>query len=514
MNLLKPFALALLASSALAPGVAAASAKSPARQAAGPSLQAQLQQAQAQMARMQAQIDALEQKLTALTGANGAGTNLAAANPAPGANPTTGDAAGTTAAQAPTLATAMETAQHADATAAQALASAEKAQGAIALTQRAVAASKWAANTSISGEMFLNLSNITQHSGGANNPASGVGVNLKRAFLGLDHHFTSKISAAILLDADNVTGQTSTVNPATSAAQLVGKGVFIRNAYGEIKLHPALTIRLGAAEMPWISYAEAAENQRHVERSLLERVGYGNPADWGVHLSGDFLRQKDASLGYAISVVNGGGYRQARVTKSVDIEARFSGTWHGFYGALGGYYGKRGNDIETIAGTTASSFHMAKRIDVMAGYKSSVIGIGGEYFYARDWNNVGVNPALFVLSQDAASGWSGFVHYNLSRQWRAFLRYDQVKPNRDTVPELQDDLFVGGLQFSPLKYVDLALVYKRETVNGGSVATSNGVIGCGTTAMPNAFTTQASLAALCRGNGTYDEVGLFTAIRF
>lgn len=504
MDLLKPFALALLASTALAPGAAAASG-----QAAkpSPSLQAQLQQAQAQMARMQAQIDALEKKLTALTAPNAADAKLAEAKPE-------GTAPGATPPETPTLASAVETARHADATAAQALASAEKAQGAITLTQRAVAATKWAANTSVSGEMFLNLSNITQHSGGANNPASGAGVNLKRAFIGLNHRFTNKVSAAILLDADNVTGQPSTVNPLNSASGLVGKGVYVRNAYAEVKLHPALTIRLGAAEMPWISYAEGAENQRHVERSLLERVGYGNPADWGLHLSGDFLRQGSTSLSYGLAVVNGGGYRQARVTKSMDIEARLSGTWNGFYAAAGGYYGKRGNDIESIAGTTASSFRTATRIDFMGGYKSSVIGIGGEYFYARDWNNVAVNPALFALSQDTASGWSGFAHYNLSRQWRAFMRYDQVHPNRMTVRDLQDDLFVGGLQFSPLKYVDLALVYKRETVNGGSLATSNGVIGCGTTATPNAFATVSGPSALCKGNGTYDEVGLFTAIRF
>lgn len=509
MHKFKPFALALLASSALAPDMAMASSKQAAGSKSEASLQAQLQQAQAQMARMQAQIDALEQRLTAL-----AGTKPAPETPALAANsatPTT-DAPATT--LAPTLANAMETAQQAQATAARALASAEKSQSAIAVTQRAVAATKWAANTSLSGEMFLNLTNITQHTAGANNSANGIGVNLKRAFIGLDHRFSSKVSAAILLDADNVTGQPSTVNPTAQATQLVGKGVYIRNAYGEVKLHPALTIRLGAADMPWIAYSEAAVNERLVERSLLERVGYGNPADWGVHLSGDFLRDGGTSLSYAISAVNGGGYRQARVTKSADIEARFSGTWQGFYAAVGGYYGKRGNDIEVLAGTTASSFRTAKRVDVMVGYKSSVIGIGGEYFYARNWNNVAVNPASNALSQDSAIGWSGFAHYNLSRQWRAFLRYDQVRPNRMTVPELQDDLFVGGLQFSPLKYVDLALVYKRETVNGGSVATSNGVIGCSTIATANSFTTKASLAALCRGNGSYDEVGLFTAIHF
>ena len=509
MNLLKPFALALLASSALAPGAAMAAAKPAGSKAAADSstLAAQLQQAQQQMAKMQARIDALEQKLNALAGAapvaqaqtpaspvqTAQTPALAAAQPAAETPPAT---------EAPTLAATAQTAQHADATAAQALASADKAQAAITLTQRAVAASKWAANTSLSGEMFLNLSNITQHTAGSNNPASGVGVNLKRAFMGIDHRFNSKLSAAVLLDADNVTGQPSTVNPVSSASQLVGRGVFVRNAYGEVKLHPALTIRLGAAEMPWISYTEGAVQERHVERSLLERVGYGNPADWGVHLSGDFLRKPESSLSYAISVVNGGGYRQARVTKSMDIEARFSGTWHGFYGAVGGYYGKRGNDIEVITGATASSFRTATRGDAMVGYRNAIINIGGEYFYARNWNNVNVNPANFAFSEDSASGWSGFAHYNLSRQWRAFMRYDHVKPNRDTIPELQDDLFVGGLQFSPLKYVDLALVYKRETVNGGSVAT------------PNAFVSAATLSAVCKGNGTYDEVGLFTAIRF
>jgi hypothetical protein len=109
--------------------------------------------------------------------------------------------------------------------------------------------------------------------------------------LGIDHRFSNKVSAAILLDADNVTGQPSTVNPNSSATQLVGKGLYIRNAYGEVKLHPALTIRLGAADMPWIAYAEKAENERHVERSMLERLGYGNPADWGDASSGRLYPQ-------------------------------------------------------------------------------------------------------------------------------------------------------------------------------------------------------------------------------
>ena len=92
-----------------------------------------------------------------------------------------------------------------------------------------------------------------------------------------------------------------------------------------------------------------------------------------------------------------------------------------------------------------------------------------------------------------------------------FGRYDTVQPNRITVPTVRDKYFNIGVQWEPVKIVDLALVYKHEAVSNGALSTTNGVIGCSLTETAHSF---ASGATGCIGNGTYSEVGLFGQVRF
>jgi hypothetical protein len=398
-----------------------------------------------------------------------------------------------------------------------ALAAAEKAQGALARTEKAIAAVKWAADTSVSGRLYINMSNITQHIAGGPSPNSGVGVNLKRAFVTVEHRFSPTMLAAVTLDADNVFGQPNTQNPAPAntpaTSQLVGKGFFIKTAYGEAKLDPKLTVRLGAAQLPWYNFSESMTGFRHIERPLTDRTGFGFATDWGVHALGELYKSPDASIGYAISAINGAGVRQVKIGKSMDFEGRLTGTYKGFYVGVGGYIGKLGNNTQAL-GNLPSTFHTARRFDALGGYRNALFNLGGEYFYAKNWQDVAVNPALNQLSQDSAQGFALFGNYNLSRQWTAIGRYDWVKPNKITVPGLADNFLVAGLQYSPAKIVDIALVYKRETVNGGAFNTANGVIGCSALPTPHAFGTAAGAYATCTGNGTYDEFGIFTQLRF
>ena len=70
-----------------------------------------------------------------------------------------------------------------------------------------------------------------------------------------------------------------------------------------------------------------------------------------------------------------------------------------------------------------------------------------------------------------------------------------MKPNKDTNAALKDEYFNAGVNFKPLKEIDLALVYKRDRAENGFLSTSNGTIG---------------------GimEGTYHEFGLFTQVAF
>lgn len=390
---------------------------------------------------------------------------------------------------------------------------------------------QWFDNTSISGRMYFNFSNISAKSNGfrtggtgagngtnaAGNPnLNGTGFNIKRFYLGVDHKFNDMFAANVTMDVSNVVGQTSNNNFVTPTASIpaqaagatpasttnlnnlavVGRGFYIKKAYLQAKISPALTIRAGAADLPWVPYAEGLYGYRHIENTIIDRTGFGTSADWGIHVLGDLA---DGVFSYQFSVIDGAGYRNVKVTKSVDFEGRVSASYKGFFAGVGGYTGKRGND--TTSGLVDAAPRTAKRVDGLVGYKTALFTIGGEYFWQKNWNNV-TNAAL----GDKGDGFSAFANVNFAKQWSVFGRYDYLRPSKDagnTFPDLKDNYFNVGIQWEPVKIVDLALVYKHEKVKNGFFATQNGTIGG--VNIPTGTNT---------GRGSYNEIGLFGQLRF
>jgi hypothetical protein len=93
-------------------------------------------------------------------------------------------------------------------------------------------------------------------------------------------------------------------------------------------------------------------------------------------------------------------------------------------------------------------------------------------------------------------GWSGFGAVSLTDKVTVFGRYDWVKPKDTTAPTLKNDYFNVGVQYEPVRIVDLALVYKRDAIDNGAFTTSN-------------FSTLSTTK-----QGTYDEFGLWTQYRW
>ena len=356
---------------------------------------------------------------------------------------------------------------------------------------------KWWDSTSISGRMYFNFSNVDTKVNGVK-PAgvssnNGTGFNIKRFYLGVDHTFSPIFAANVTMDVSNVVGSTNTqnVNPNTAAAPanataLVGKGFYIKKAYLQAKLDPAFIVRLGAADLPWVPYAENQYGYRHLENTIADRTSFATSADWGVHVLGDLA---GGLVSYQVSVVDGGGYRNVKVSNSVDVEGRVSLNYKGFYAAVGGYSGKLGNDTEgAVTPNTAS------REDAMVGYKNKMFNLGLEYFHAKDYKNV------TTVQEDKADGVSAFGNVNFAKTWSVFGRYDWIKPNKTTNDSLKDNYYNMGIQWEPVKIIDLALVYKHERVQDGTLGTQNGTIGAG--------------SATVAGKGTYNEFGLFGQLRF
>jgi hypothetical protein len=106
------------------------------------------------------------------------------------------------------------------------------------------------------------------------------------------------------------------------------------------------------------------------------------------------------------------------------------------------------------------------------------------------------NPAKV----NSAQGVSAFGGWNFMPQWSVFGRYDWVKPQQHTASSFTDNYFNVGVSYEPVKTVDFALVYKRDSVANSTTSlfsTSNGPIGAG----PGK-------------TGTYDEVGLWTQVKW
>lgn len=236
-------------------------------------------------------------------------------------------------------------------------------------------------------------------------------------------------------------------------------------------------------------FVEGLYGYRYVENTLIDRTKFGTSTDWGLHAFGTL---PGGIVSYQVSVVDGNGFKKpatgvANRTDSVDVEGRLSATYDHFTAAVGGYAGKLGHDV---VGTP--TYNTAERFDAIVAYTNDRFRLGGEYFWARHWNDV-TQPVESLTN--TSDGLGAFASFNFTPKIALFGRYDYVRPQKDTAPSFHDNYFNLGVSYKPIKPLDFALVYKRDAVDDGLFSTSNGVIG-GTV------------------NGTYDEIGLFSQVNF
>jgi hypothetical protein len=326
----------------------------------------------------------------------------------------------------------------------------------------------------VGGKVYADITNIDQKNNGTDTSASGTGADVKRFYLILNEQFDSMWSAKLETDATYNSGQQV--------------DVYMKNAWLQATLAKAFWVRLGESDMPWIPFAEGVYNYRFVENTLIDRLHFGNSADWGLHVGGDV---DGKLLSYQVSVVNGAGYKNPSRSKDMDLEGRVSiQPITGVILALGGYSGKLGHDSY---GTTTTIYHTANRVDAMAAYVNNGLRVGVEYFTTNDWNNV------TSATSDKADGTSVFASYDFTPMWGVFGRWDQAKLSKDVAPGLKDQYFNIGAVAHPIKNVDVALVYKHEKMDGGvtgaTFSTTNG-------------------KPFSQTDGKYDEVGIWAQVAF
>jgi hypothetical protein len=301
-------------------------------------------------------------------------------------------------------------------------------------------------DTSLSGRMYYDMSNIDDSSHGVKTDKSGFAFDIKRFYLGVDHKFNDKWSMNLTTDFQ--------YSSAISSTEL-----YLKKAYVQYKASDAFVLRVGSTDLPWIPFAENAYGMRYVENTLTDRLKFGTSADWGMHVTG---KVADGSLEYAAAVVNGNGYKNTSRSKGTDFEGRLSfAPTSNTVIAAGVYSGTLGKEKQTV-----DALHTANRMDFMAAYASGNTRFGVEYFQARNWNNV------LTVASDKASGYSVWGSVGLTQKGiTLFGRFDQADLSRTLNPSLQDTYFNLGVEFPITKGVKLATVYKHTEQDNDTKST-------------------------------------------
>ncbi|MGA0588174.1 porin [Dyella sp. KRB-257] len=313
----------------------------------------------------------------------------------------------------------------------------EKVQASATSDKKLAKLEKLVNDTTLGGKMYFDFSNISQkNSDTGKTNATGTGLDVKRFYLSVTHKFDDMWSANLTTDFNyaSAIGQTS---------------LFVKKVYVEGSFDPALKLRIGSADMPWIPYVENVYGYRYVENTLTDRLHYANSADWGLHAMGDLGGK---TVNYAVSVVNGNGYKNPSRSKGVDVEARvgFVPFEHAVI-AIGGYTGNRGKDLQNFSAT-----HTASRADLLLAYADKNYRFGAEYFTAKNWNNV------TAISTDKADGYSVWGSVAVADGVSVFARYDSAKLSKTLDPQAKNTYYNAGVQFDITKGFQLAAVYKHE----------------------------------------------------
>ena len=381
-----------------------------------------------------------------------------------------------------------------------------------------------APNTTLGSQVFFDATNLSNQQNSnlptkVNVAPSGNGFDIKRLYLSVDHKFSEVWSANLTTDAQYLSTPSVVVNPAPAAPTTVVTAntggvteVFVKKLYLQAKLNDALSLRLGSYNSPWVPFVESLYGYRWVEKTVTDRLGFANTADWGLNAGGKF---GDTGLSYSVSAVNGGGFKNPSRGKTVDLEARVAYVpIPGLTIGIGGYEGHLGQ--VTVLNESFNK-HTATRLDATIGYTIAGFRVGGEYYRAKNFKTVNngiaglfgtsavvASTAAGVATSDTATGGSVWASYAFAEQYAVFARADDNKLSKDVLPSLKDKFFLVGVGFKPLKTIDLALVYKYEKVQNGAVSVSSADAN-------GAYTTGGSNAG---NDGKFSEVGLYAQWTF
>lgn len=160
--------------------------------------------------------------------------------------------------------------------------------------------------------------------------------------------------------------------------------LFVKYAYGEYKLNPAMTLRFGLTQTPWIDEAESRWGLRFLRPTYWDEQGAITSSDLGVSLLGGL---KDKLITYHLMVSNGEGYENNNVNgQGNSVQGRIDVNLGGFTFSAFGLTQSAVGDTATAATTQRSGWNEDREI-LYVMYTDPMFRISAEYLMANDETN-------------------------------------------------------------------------------------------------------------------------------
>jgi len=247
------------------------------------------------------------------------------------------------------------------------------------------------------------------------------GIQLRRVYFQLDNDLSVKFSTRFRLEMDG--------KELTSGGKL---GVFVKNAYLQAKnVIPRGNFLFGEITTPTFENSETFWQYRSIEKTIVDFRGVAPSSDLGIEMKG-FL-DANHKIGYSGMVGDGNGqkpennrYKRLYLAipilpiKDLRIEPYVDYEW-----------GVNGADRNVYK--------------VFAGYELKKGAIGVELVDAVQHSRVAANTEPRGLSAFGRMAWTPTL--------ATFMRYDRWETNKRADNRVDQDLFIGGVDWQPYKDV-------------------------------------------------------------
>ncbi|MBZ5640428.1 MAG: OprO/OprP family phosphate-selective porin [Acidobacteriia bacterium] len=249
----------------------------------------------------------------------------------------------------------------------------------------------------------------------------------------------------------------------TATADIKGSYVVrMKYAFGQLNLDDWLVkgswVRLGLQQTPYIDFQEGIYRYRFQGPIFVDREGYLTSSDSGLSSRFTFPgNYGDVHFGY----YNGDGYSKAEANNEKAVQIRAS------LRPAPMAPGVKGLRITAFYDKDAPISGGAR--DRLVGdvtFEHSRVNAGLEVLDAKD-------QASSVDAEVKSSGWSAWATPRLPHGWEILLRYDDLKPNKDT--DETKKRTVAGVAYWPkvLKGVSTAFLLDYEQVKYDGYPTTN-----------------------------------------